>query len=74
MFPFLKKLSTYIRKEHYSNFGTFEIVSLVNVPGQYLRKYGMLKHENGSLPDLHLPDTVYEKTTTNYILGKYTAD
>ena len=25
---------------HYSNFGTFEIASLVNVPGHYLRKYG----------------------------------
>ena len=27
------------------------------------------KHENGSLPDLTLPDTLYEKTTANYILG-----
>ena len=26
--------------EHYSNFGTFEIASLPNVPRQYLRKYG----------------------------------
>ena len=37
---FLKKLSMYIKKEHYSNFCTFEIASLVNVPGHYLRKYG----------------------------------
>ena len=40
MSPFLKKLSTYIKKERYSNFGTFEIASLVNVLGHYLRKYG----------------------------------
>ena len=39
--PFLKKLNTYIKKEHYSNFCTFEITSLVNVPGHYLRKYGI---------------------------------
>ena len=31
----------YIKKEHYSNYGTFEISSLVNVPGHYLRKYGI---------------------------------
>ena len=29
-----------MKKEHYSNFCTFEINSLVNVPGRYLRKYG----------------------------------
>ena len=29
-----------MKKEHYSNFGPFEIDSLVNVPGHYLRKYG----------------------------------
>ena len=28
--------------EHYSNFWTFEIASLPNVPGHYLRKYGIL--------------------------------
>ena len=28
--------------EHYSNFYTFEIASLVNVSRQYLRKYGSL--------------------------------
>ena len=28
--------------EHYPNFCTFEIASLVNVPGHYLRKYGIL--------------------------------
>ena len=28
--------------EHYSNFCTFEITSLLNVPGHYLRKYGSL--------------------------------
>ena len=28
--------------EHYSNFYTFEIASLLNVPGYYLRKYGSL--------------------------------
>ena len=28
------------KKEHYSNFCTFEIVSLLNVLGHYLRKYG----------------------------------
>ena len=38
--PFLEKAS-YIRKEHYSNFCTFEIASLLNVPGHYLRKYGI---------------------------------
>ena len=30
-----------IKKEHYSNFYTFENASLVNVPGHYLRKYGI---------------------------------
>ena len=39
-----------------------------------IKKINMLKHENGSLPDLNLPDTLYEKTTANYILGKNTAD
>ena len=39
--PFLKKLNTYIKKEHYSNVCTFEIASLVNVTGYYLRKYGI---------------------------------
>jgi hypothetical protein len=38
----------YIKKEHYSNFCTFEIASLVNVPGHYLRKYGTYK--TGLLP------------------------
>ena len=33
----------YIKKEHYSNFGTVKIASLPNVPGHYLRKYGMHK-------------------------------
>ena len=32
-----------MKKEHYSNFGTFEITILVNVPGHPLRKYGILK-------------------------------
>ena len=41
MSPFLKKLSMYIKKEHYSNFWTFEVASLPNVPGHYLRKYRM---------------------------------
>ena len=27
--------------EHYSNFWTFEIPSLPNAPGHYLRKYGI---------------------------------
>ena len=31
----------YIKKEHYSSFCTFEIASLLNVLGHYLRKYGM---------------------------------
>ena len=39
MSPILKNLST--KKEHYSNVCTFEIASLVNVPGHYLRKCGM---------------------------------
>ena len=30
-----------IKREHYSNFGTFVNPSLVNVPGHYLRKYGI---------------------------------
>ena len=37
--PFLKKLSTYIKKEQYSNFCSFEIARLVNVPGHYWRKW-----------------------------------
>ena len=40
--PIFEK-AQYIKKEHHSNFCTFEIASLVNVPGHYLRKYGMLK-------------------------------
>ena len=36
---FFKK-GYYIKKEHYSNFSTFEIVSLLNVLGHHLRKYG----------------------------------
>ena len=39
-FPFFEK-ALYIKKEFYSNFCTFEIVSLVNIPGYYLRKYGI---------------------------------
>ena len=30
-----------MKKEHYSNLCTFEIASLVNVPGNYLREYDM---------------------------------
>ena len=37
--PFFEK-AWYMKKEHYSNFCTFEIASLVNVPRHYLRKYG----------------------------------
>ena len=37
--PFFEKAWP-IRKEQYSNFCTFEIARLVNVPGHYLRKYG----------------------------------
>ena len=50
MSPFLKKLSTYIEMEHYSNFGTFEIASLPNVPGYYFRKYGDSGCQNDDLP------------------------
>ena len=32
--------------EHYSNFCTFEIASLPNVPGLYLRKYGKYSRTN----------------------------
>ena len=39
--PFFEK-AQYIKKEHYSNFCTFEIASLVNGPEHYLWKYGML--------------------------------
>ena len=38
--PFFEK-AYYIKKEHYSNFCTFEIPSLVNVLEHYLRKYGI---------------------------------
>ena len=38
--PYFEK-AYYIKKEHYSNFGTFEIASLLNVPGHYLRRYGI---------------------------------
>ena len=31
-----------MKKEHYSNFCTFKIASLVNVPRHYWRKYGSL--------------------------------
>ena len=37
---FFKK-SLVHKKERYSNFCTFEIASLLNVPGHYLRKYGI---------------------------------
>ena len=36
--PFFEK-TQYIKKGQNSNFGTFEIASLPNVPGHYLRKY-----------------------------------
>ena len=42
--PFLKMLST-LKKEYYSNFCTFEISSLVNVPGHYLSKWLTKKFE-----------------------------
>ena len=42
---FLKKLRMYIKKENYSYFCTFEIASLVNVPGHYLRKYGKCEND-----------------------------
>ena len=42
MSPFLKKVIT--NKEHYSNFWTFEIATLLNVPSHYLRKYGNYSH------------------------------
>ena len=29
------------KKEHYSNFYTFEIATFLNVPGHYSRKYGI---------------------------------
>ena len=38
--PIFEK-AQYIKKEHFSNFWTFEIASLPYVPGHYLRKYGM---------------------------------
>ena len=48
MFPFLKKkLSAYIKRELYSNFWTFEIASLPNVPGHYLKKYGIFSKKGG---------------------------
>ena len=37
--------------EHYSNFWTFEIASLPNFPGHYLRKYGI--RETSSSSKLH---------------------
>ena len=37
----LKKVNT-LKKERYSNFCTFEIASLPNVPRHYLRKYGII--------------------------------
>ena len=36
--------------EHYSNFWTFEIASLPNVLGHYLRKYGMYNFSNHLTP------------------------
>ena len=41
--PFFEK-DYNIKKEFYSNFCTFEIASLVNVPGYYLRKYGIFEN------------------------------
>ena len=38
--PFFEN-TQYIKKEDYSNFGTFEIASLPNVLRHYLRKYGI---------------------------------
>ena len=40
--PFFEK-AQYIKKEHYSKFVTFENASLLNVPGHYLRKYGICR-------------------------------
>ena len=43
--PFFEEVY-YIKKELYSNFWTFEIASLVNVSGHYLRKYGIFICKN----------------------------
>ena len=37
--PFFEKVY-YVKKEHYSNICSFEMTSLANVLGHYLRKYG----------------------------------
>ena len=40
-FFLINLVCTYIAKGQYSNYCTFEIASLVNVPGHYLRKYSI---------------------------------
>ena len=45
MSPFLKKNLVH-KKEHYLNIVTFEMASLVNVLGHYLRKYGQLNSQS----------------------------
>ena len=45
------------KKELYSNFGTFEIASLLNVPGNYLREYDII----------HIPDPFMVYKSSNLV-------
>jgi hypothetical protein len=69
--PFEK--ASYIKKEHYSNFCTFEIASLANVPGHYFKEiqYVWKKWQN----NLHLLSFSHficksEKSLTKYVRKK----
>ena len=57
--------SYYIKKGHYSNFCTFEISNLVNVPGHYLRKCGICMYwENTSLTKMRQKKDYYLRSYT----------
>ena len=57
-----------MKKEHYSNFCTFEIASLLNVLGNYLRKYGSSIDTSMLLGNSLTHTLVRRVRTHNYML------
>ena len=49
--------------KHYSNFGTFKIASLVDIPGHYLRKYGTLFQLSSDQPGTNQMYVAKQKST-----------
>jgi hypothetical protein len=69
--PFFEK-GEYIKKEHYSNFCTFEIASLAIVPGHYSRKYGIGKNQKLCQNKIQNGETLPKLNIGNYSkFGQY---